>query len=193
MAILPVYTYDSSILREKTNEVKSPDGETLKLVMDMFETMNLAQGIGMAANQVGYGKSIFIIDLSDVEDEEMDKPLVAINPRIVLLDGDDIPFEEGCLSVPNVREDIIRPERVLLRYRDLNFDEKELEADGLLARVIQHEHDHLLGVFFTDYLKGLKKRLVMPALKKIMRGEMEVEYQLASGVLELTRASKSNL
>lgn len=184
MATLPVYTYDSRVLREKTIDVVRPDDEIIRLVMDMFETMNNARGIGLAANQVGKEHSIFVVDITDNEEENQEKPLVAINPVITDKWGDDVPFEEGCLSVPNVREDIIRPESVHLKYRDLNFEEQELEANGLLARVIQHEYDHLQGIFFTDYLKGLRKRLVQSSLKKIMLGEMEAEYDLAPGILE---------
>ena len=196
MAILPIYTYDARVLREKTREVPRPDAEISQLILDMFETMRLARGIGLAANQVGKEHSIFVIDVREaLDDDEEEKtpagsdapsappavssPLVFINPVIKEYYGDDVSFEEGCLSVPNVREEIFRPEKLHIRYRDVNFVEQELDADGILARVIQHEFDHLEGVFFTDYLRGLKKRLVQPALKKIKRGEMEADYRLA--------------
>jgi peptide deformylase len=180
MAILPIYTYDARVLREKTREVNKPDAEITKLVLDMFETMKPAKGIGLAANQVGAGHSIFIVDVSEVEEYENTSPLVFINPVITELWGEDVGYEEGCLSVPNLREEIFRPELLNIRYRDLNFEEQELEADGLLARVIQHEYDHLQGIFFTDHLRGLKKKLILPALKKIKRGQADADYLLAS-------------
>ena len=155
-------------------------------MMNMFETMNKAKGIGLAANQVGIGKSIFVVDIGeeDEDGEGRSNPLVFINPQIIEVWGDDVSFEEGCLSVPNVREDVIRPESLVVKYRDLNFEEQEMEADDLLARVIQHEYDHLEGIFFTDYLKGLKKRLLKPTLRKIMKGEVDADYKLAKGILE---------
>ena len=180
MAILPIYTYDARILREKTREVTRPDADVTKLVLDMFETMKPAKGIGLAANQVGAGHSIFIVDVSDVDEYEHTRPYVFINPVITELWGEEVGYEEGCLSVPNLREEIFRPELLNIRYRDLNFEEQELEADGLLARVIQHEFDHLQGIFFTDLLRGLKKKLILPALRKIKRGEAEADYPLAA-------------
>jgi len=122
MAILPIYTYDSPILREKTLEVAKPAEEILKLVMDMMETMEIANGVGLAANQVGAGHSIFIVDVTDIEGETQEKPLIAINPIITDLWGDEVPHEEGCLSIPNIHEEIIRPEKILLKYGDLNFE-----------------------------------------------------------------------
>ena len=129
---------------------------------------------------MGAGHSIFIVDVSEVEEYENTAPMVFINPVITELWGEDVGYEEGCFSVPNLRDEIFRPEFLSIRFRDLNFEEQELEADGLLARVIQHEFDHLQGVFFTDHLRGLKKKLIAPALKKIKRGETEADYLLAS-------------
>ena len=196
MAILPIYTYDARVLREETRDVERPDEEIQRLIGDMFETMRAARGIGLAANQVGKGHSIFVIDLGNpYEDEEGEDeqneeaedgpllpgtPFVFINPEIKGFAGDDIAFEEGCLSVPNLRDEVIRPESLLIHYRNENFEEMELEAGGLLARVIQHEYDHLQGIFFTDRLRGLRKRLVIPALRKIKRGDVEADYPLAS-------------
>ena len=180
MAIQPIYLYDSPVLRAKTLGVKSPTPELLRLILDMFETMHAARGIGLAANQVGRHESVFVVDLSELEDHSGFKPLVMINPDIREYFGDDVPYEEGCLSIPEIKEEIIRPERVSVKYLDPNFELHELEAEGLLARVIQHEFDHLNGVFFTDYLKGLKKKLLMPALKKIKSGDVEADYPIAA-------------
>lgn len=180
MAILPIYPYDAQILREETREIDTPSAELTQLIVDMFATMHHANGVGLAANQVGEGKSLFVVDLSPMEGYEDQKPLVMINPEITDLWGDDIAYEEGCLSVPNVREEVLRPEKLHIRYRDANFEPQELEADAFLARVIQHEFDHLQGIFFTDYLRGFRKRLVMPVLKKIRRGEGEADYAMAN-------------
>jgi peptide deformylase len=179
MAILPIYTYDAAVLREKTRDLERADDATVKLVLDMFETLHAATGVGLAANQVGRGASIFIVDVSDVEGYAGTTPLVAINPVIEDLWDGKIEMEEGCLSVPGLRDDVVRPERVALRYRDLAFEEQEFEADGFFARVIQHEYDHLQGVFFTDRLRGLKKTFAMPALNKIKRGEVDADYPIA--------------
>lgn len=182
MAILPIYPYDARVLREETREIKGPSTELTQLILDMFETMDKANGVGLAANQVGEGKSLFVIDLRPAEGYEETKPLVFINPVITDLWGEEIGYEEGCLSVPNVREEIFRPEKLHIKYRDANFEAQELEVDDFLSRVIQHEFDHLEGIFFTDYLRGLRKRLVMPVLKKIRAGEAEADYVMAMKV-----------
>lgn len=180
MALLPIYPYDARVLREETLEVAGPSPELTGLIVNLFETMRAAQGIGLAANQVGEGSSLFVIDLRPMEGFEDSSPLVMINPVITDMWGEEIGYEEGCLSVPNVREEVFRPEQLHIRYRDANFGEQELEADDFLARVIQHEYDHLRGVFFTDYLRGLRKRLVMPVLKKIRSGEADIDYPMAT-------------
>ncbi|MDH7515873.1 MAG: peptide deformylase [Bacteroidota bacterium] len=177
MAILPIYTYDARVLREETRAIQKPDSRLVKLVVDMFETMRAANGIGLAANQVGQGLSLFVVDLSETDEKET-RPLVFINPVLLDAGKNEIPLEEGCLSVPGVREEILRPERIVVRYRDMDFNENELVADGLLARVVQHEYDHLRGVFFTDYLRGLKKRLIFPVLRNIKEGQTKTEYRI---------------
>lgn len=182
MAILPIYPYDAKVLREETREIVGPGPELTQLIIDMFETMDRANGVGLAANQVGAGHSLFVIDVRPVEGYEDSKPLVFINPTITEFFGDEVEYEEGCLSVPNVREEILRPEKLHIRYRDANFEPQEMEADDFLARVIQHEYDHLHGVFFTDYLKGLRKRLVVPVLKKIRAGDGGADYVMANNV-----------
>ncbi|MDX9757890.1 MAG: peptide deformylase [Bacteroidota bacterium] len=182
MAILPIYPYDAKVLREETREIVGPGPELTQLIIDMFETMDRANGIGLAANQVGLGHSLFVIDVRPVEGYEDSKPLIFINPEISEFYGDDVEYEEGCLSVPDVREDIVRPEKLHIRYRDANFEPREMEVDDFLARVIQHEYDHLHGVFFTDHLKGLRKRLVMPVLKRIRAGESDADYVMAKNV-----------
>ncbi|MCB2206561.1 peptide deformylase [bacterium] len=182
MAILPIYPYDARVLREETRLIEKPSPELTQLIIDMFATMDQANGVGLAANQVGKGESLFVINLRPMEGYEDTQPLVMINPEITEFYGEDVSFEEGCLSVPNVREEVFRPEKLHIRFRDANFEPQELEADEFLARVIQHEYDHLQGIFFTDYLKGLRKRLVMPVLKKIRRGESEADYPMATQV-----------
>ena len=128
MAILPIYPYDARVLREDTLPVDAPSPELTQLIIDMFATMDHANGVGLAANQVGVGKSLFVVDLRGIEGEEESKPLVMINPEITDLWGDEIGYEEGCLSVPNVREEILRPEKLHIRFRDANFEPQELEA-----------------------------------------------------------------
>ncbi len=182
MAILPIYPYDAKVLREETRPVERPGPELTQLIVDMFETMHLANGVGLAANQVGIGSSLFIMDLSPMEEFTDAKPFVMINPVITDLFGDELTYEEGCLSVPNVREDVTRSEKLHIRYKDANFEDQELEATDFLARVIQHEYDHLEGIFFTDYLRGLRKRLLVPVLKRIRSGEEEADYRMAKNV-----------
>lgn len=182
MAILPIYPYDAAVLREETREIAGPSAELTQLIINMFETMDKANGVGLAANQVGEGKSLFVIDLRPVDGYEDSKPLVFINPVITDLWGEEIGYEEGCLSVPNVREEILRPEKLHIKFRDANFEPRELEVDDFLARVIQHEQDHLEGIFFTDYLRGLRKRLLIPVLKKIRAGEADADYDMATKV-----------
>ncbi|MFZ1729956.1 MAG: peptide deformylase [Bacteroidota bacterium] len=185
MAILPIYPYDAQVLREETREIAGPSTELTQLIINMFETMDKANGVGLAANQVGVGQSLFVIDLRPVEGFEESKPLVFINPKITDLWGEEIGYEEGCLSVPNVREEIFRLEKLHIQFRDANFEPQEMEVDDFLARVIQHEADHLEGIFFTDYLRGLRKRLLIPVLKRIRAGEGDADYAMASNA-ELT-------
>jgi peptide deformylase len=174
---LPITTYGMRILREKTTPVKNVDDNLIELISNMFYTMKNARGIGLAAPQVNVGLSLTVVDISDVENFESYKPLTLINPQIIDTHG-NIEIEEGCLSIPEVRGIVSRPEQIYLKYYDLDMNEKNLEASSLLARVIQHEIDHLNGILFIDYLdeESLKKHKSL--LRKIQKRKIEVDYPL---------------
>ena len=175
---LPIYTYDHPVLKQKTKRVANINDAVLSLAMNMMETMRHAHGIGLAANQVGKSLSLTVVDISETDDNEDVKPLVLINPEIIDVEGESI-FEEGCLSLPGLREDVKRPSDIFFKYIDVNGKEITSEADGLLARVIQHEIDHLNGIYFFERLSKLKQTLVKPELNRIRKGDIETDYELA--------------
>ena len=168
MSLLPITLYGDKILRKKAHRVSDVDLDTVKLIKDMFETMKNASGIGLAANQVGADKQIFIVDLSAIEGYEQSKPVVLINPKIESFSDEKVVIEEGCLSIPDVRAEVERPKKVIVTYQDTNMKEQEIEASELLSRVIQHEFDHLQGVLFIDRIPQLQRKLLEPQLKKLM-------------------------
>lgn len=181
MAVRPIYTDGALILRKKAHPVKHISDEIIQLILDMFETMRKANGIGLAANQVGILQRVIVIDISEMEGMEQYKPLTLINPEITEKKG-ECEMEEGCLSIPEIRDKVIRPETITLQYRDSNFHNVELKAEGLLARVIQHEIDHLNGVLFIDHLSSEQQKVHTDALKKIRQGELEVDYPIIAAV-----------
>jgi peptide deformylase len=178
VAILPIYTFDHSVLRQETSLVDQDSGELQKLIKDMLATMRNADGLGLAANQVGKSLALFVVDLKHVEGMEGKDSLVLINPALTGTHGESV-FEEGCLSLPGIREEIIRPEKIGVKYLDKNLKEAELEADKIVARVIQHEIDHLHGKYFIDYLSPFKLSLLRAKLSRMSRGDIETDYPLA--------------
>jgi peptide deformylase len=174
--ILPIYTFDHPVLRQETSQIEEDSAELQKLIKNMILTMRNADGIGLAANQVGKSLALTIIDLKD--DKKEDGALVLINPVLIGTDGESV-FEEGCLSLPGIREEIIRPEKIGVKFLDRNLKEVEMEADKIVARVIQHEIDHLHGKYFIDYLSPFKLSLLKTKLSKMMRGDVDTEYPLA--------------
>ncbi len=181
MAVLPIYTYGAPILRKKAHPVKAVNNDILTLVMDMFQTMRNAGGIGLAATQVGNLHRVITVDISESEGMKDVKPLALINP-VVLESVGRWSVEEGCLSIPDVRDEVERAGRIRVRYRDSSDREVELEAEGLLARVILHEIDHLDGVLFLDHLSTERKKNHREQLKQIQRGEMDVAYPVVTAV-----------
>lgn len=195
MSIRPIYLYGSDVLREQAKPVKELSDGIIKLVSDMVQTMHHAHGIGLAANQVGELHRVLVVDLGAVEEalrEEQEgqaseskpvarevKTLVVINPEILHQEG-LWKMEEGCLSIPEVRADVERAERIRLRFRDGAFKEVEMEAEGLLARVILHELDHLNGVLFIDHLSTAQRAMLKPRLRKIKKGEVDTSYPVAA-------------
>ena len=176
--ILPIYTYDHEILRKTLAPVEEDSDELQQLIRNMIETMRNADGIGLAANQVGRDLQLHVIDLQHIEGHENEPAIVAINPEIIGTHGQSV-FEEGCLSLPGIREEIIRPEKIGVKYYDEHMDLVEREADGILARVFQHEIDHLHGKYFFDYLSPIKLSFLRGKLQRMMKGEMEADYPLA--------------
>lgn len=151
------------------------------LIHDMWETMRNAKGVGLAAPQIGISKRLFIIDstpMYDDEDKHEALKSVFINPQKLLEEGEIWKYEEGCLSIPNVTGDVPRPSSIRLRYRDENFEIHEEVFDGMNARVIQHEYDHLEGILFTEYLSPMRRRRVSKRLKKIELGEIDTQYRM---------------
>ena len=163
--------YGDPVLREECEKFKKIDEEALKIANDMLLAMDKYKGIGLAGPQVGIRKKIFVIKMG--ADEE---PLFFFNPEILEVTEEENVMEEGCLSLPGIWEKIIRPAKIKIRYTDKEGQERLEEMDGLLARVVQHENDHLNGTLFIDHLSLVKKRLLKKALNKIKKGEIDPEY-----------------
>ena len=182
--ILPIHVFGDPALRAETEAVTEDSDELQALIDDMIETMRGAAGIGLAAPQVGRSERLFVLDLDpleeEVEEELPPQPMVLINPEILWRSEQECDFEEGCLSIPDILEMVTRPERVRIRFRDRNFEEQEIEAGDMLARVIQHEYDHLEGVLFTDYLSAFRRRLLRRRLREMKEGKAEADYALAT-------------
>ncbi len=166
MAIRPIRTYPDPVLRTKTGRVEKIDGSLDRLIQDMIETMHAAPGVGLAANQVGVPLQLAVIDLSTRENAEQRHPLfVIINPEIVSSEG-SVVEEEGCLSIPDYSEKVKRAAKVKVRAQDRTGKPFEIEAEGLLAKALQHEIDHLNGLLFVDRLSPLKKNIFKRRFKK---------------------------
>jgi len=174
--ILPVYTYNHAVLKQRTEQIADMTDDLRSLIEDMFETMYKANGIGLAANQVGKGLSLTVIDVADRDEAEDPGQLVLINPVIDAFSDDEEEFEEGCLSLPDYRDTVIRPSAIQVRFHDADMKEHVMEVDGLLARVMQHEIDHLNGIYFFERLSPIRRTLSSGKLKKIARGQFGAEY-----------------
>lgn len=193
--ILPIYNAFHPILREKTKPIENIDEKTIGFIKDMFETMNFAEGIGLAANQVGVALSILIVSdiLEDGVVKHQGKPY--INPQIVSYSDELSTFNEGCLSIPEFRGDVERPEAIQIKYYDIKMKEHAEEVDGLLSRVLQHEIDHLNGILFFDRFKPLRRTLVQSKLNRIRKGLVVPDYPmiLPNGKLIEPQKSKSSI
>lgn len=191
MSVLPIYLYGTEVLRKKAKPVQSLDDSTIKLMMDMAETMRKANGVGLAATQVGDLRRMLVLDISAIERGEDDgderseeaaqdaKILVALNPEILHEEG-KLQMEEGCLSIPNLRAEVTRAEKIKVKFRDANFKEVVMDADGLLGRAFLHEIDHLNGVMFVDHLNLGRRTLLKSELRKIKNGEVDTTYPVIS-------------
>ena len=180
--ILPIVAFGSRVLRERCKEIPKDYPDLMQLISDMYESMYAANGIGLAAPQINKAIRIFIIDTTPFSDDEENDiiPLkqVFINPKILEEKGDEWLFNEGCLSIPDIREDISRRSEIKLEFLDEKFKKHSKKFDGLTARVIQHEYDHLEGVLFTDRISLLRKRMLKGKLTDISKGKVEVGYKM---------------
>lgn len=182
MSLLPITVYGDKILRKKVDPVTNIDDKTIEIIKYMFDTMKHANGIGLAANQIGWNKQIFVVDISQVEGYEKIKPITMINPKIVDKSSETISIEEGCLSIPDVRAEVIRPKEITIKYFDLDLNEQQIDADDLYSRVIQHEYDHLKGVLFTDLISDELKKQLKKSLNKIQKRKIDIDYPISENV-----------
>jgi len=190
--IMPIYLYGDPIFKKPAQKLKSIDDKFIETLKDMFETMEVADGIGLAATQVGIPYSFAVIDVSVYDEYKDFKRMVIINPEIIHSEGEDI-MEEGCLSIPGIRAEIIRPAKVVLRYQDIDLKFNEIECEGLLARVVQHEVDHLYGKFFIDYLSPVRLKTLKPRLTRIKKGEVRAHYPVVIPGTKKVIAPKSSV
>src|SRR5690606_2932234 len=186
--ILPIIGYGDPVLRKKGEDVPQNYPDLKQLIADMYETMYNAYGVGLAAPQVGRAMRIFIVDTKPFsEDEDLTKEdqeqlgsfrKTFINPVMLKEEGEEWGFNEGCVSIPDVREDVYRHEKITIEYYDEDFNKHTEVFDGLIARVIQHEYDHIEGILFTDRISSLKKRLIQKKLQNIMEGKTRPDYKM---------------
>ena len=185
--VLPIIGYGAIVLKTKAKEIPANYSELNKLISDMYETMYDASGVGLAAPQIGKSIRLFVIDTSpfDTDDFEQNSGFEVksvkktfINPIMIDESGENASFEEGCLSIPNIREHINRKSDITIKYQDENFTHHQGTFSGILARVIQHEYDHLEGTLFTDKISPFKKKLIKGKLNNIMIGKVSVDYKM---------------
>lgn len=186
--VLPIVAYGDAVLRKVGTDITADYPNLKELITNMFETMEASHGVGLAAPQIGLPIRLFVIDASpfgededlSVEEQEFLKSFrkTFINAKIIEETGDKWSFNEGCLSIPGVREDVLRHKQLTISYLDENFVPQELTVDGLAARIIQHEYDHIEGILFTDKLSAFKKRLLKGKLTDISKGKVNVDYRM---------------
>ena len=189
--ILPILAYGDPILKKESEEIDETFADLETLIEDMFETMYRAKGVGLAAPQIGKNIRLFIVDgspFAEKEEGEEDDPRalgienfkkVFINPIIEEEEGEEWSFQEGCLSIPKIRENVSRKSDIVISYYDENWELKEERYSGYAARIIQHEYDHIEGVLFTDYLSPLKRKLLKKKLNNITNGLIEIDYKMS--------------
>ncbi len=186
--ILPIVAYGDTVLRKKGKEISKDYPNLSGLIDNMYETMYGALGVGLAAPQIGLPIRLFIVDTEPFSEDEAlsteeqiflkDFKQTFINPKILKEEGDDWAFTEGCLSIPDIREDVFRQPKVKIEFYDENFEKHTKEYQGLAARVIQHEYDHIEGILFTDKISSLKKRLIKSKLANISKGKIKIDYKM---------------
>jgi peptide deformylase len=186
--VLPIVDYGDVVLRKVGKEISKDYPKLNELLDNMFETMYNAMGVGLAAPQIGLPIRLFIVDTAPFsDDEELTKEeqdqfknfkKVFINAKIIEETGDEWIFNEGCLSIPDIREDVSRKDTIKIEYLNENFEKQVEEYNGLIARVIQHEYDHIEGILFTDKLSALKKRLLKSRLISISKGKIKIDYRM---------------
>lgn len=179
--ILPITVYGNPVLRKVAEEIDEDYKDLDKLIENMFDTMYKAEGVGLAAPQINKSIRLMVIDATPFEEDEPDLKdfkKVFINPEILEFKGDKEAFNEGCLSLPGIREDVIRPTKIRINYLDENFVEHEEEWEGIKARIVQHEYDHLEGTLFVDRISPIKKRLLNGKLNAIAKGKTVPDYKI---------------
>ena len=186
--ILPILAYGSPVLKKTATDITPKYPNLNELISNMWETMYAAKGVGLAAPQIGLSIRLFVIDATPfLDDENMDDfelnsiknfKKVFINPKIIEENGNLWEFNEGCLSIPEIREDVSRRSKIIIEYFDENFQFHKQELSGLAARVVQHEYDHIEGILFTDHVSSLKKRLIKSKLNNISSGSIKVNYEM---------------
>ena len=186
--ILPIVAYGDPVLKKRASEISKDTPKLEETISNMYESMYGAHGVGLAAPQVGLSIRLFMVDTSpfadddEYSDEEQEKlksfKRTFINAKIIEETGEEWAFNEGCLSIPNVREEVLRQPVIKVEYQDENFKSHTETFDGLIARVIQHEYDHIEGVLFTDKVSSLKKRLLKGKLVNISKGKTNVDYRM---------------
>lgn len=179
--ILPIYAYGNPVLKKRGSDIDKDYPGLDDLIRDMWETMYNAHGVGLAAPQIGRSIRLFVVDTKQLEKEDKDIEgikQVFINAEILEEEGDHWDYEEGCLSIPEIRGDVSRQEEIHIRYLDENFEEHEKTYSGINARVIQHEYDHIDGILFTELLKPLRKRRIKRKLEDIRKGKISPDYRM---------------
>lgn len=186
--ILPIVGYGDPVLRKLCDEVTKDDSNLTEILANMYETMYNACGVGLAAPQVGLPIRVFVVDTDPFSDSDDISPEEAtalkgfkktfINAKMILEEGEEWSFNEGCLSIPDVREDVFRHEKITIEYYDEDFNKKTETYDGIIARVIQHEYDHIEGILFTDKISTFKKQLIKKKLQNIMEGKARPDYRM---------------
>jgi peptide deformylase len=188
MMILPIVAYGDPVLRKVSKDIDKDYPDLDQLIENMWETMYASHGVGLAAPQIGRAIRLFVIDTEPFSDDEdlseqersqlAESKMVFINAKIIEETGEEWSFNEGCLSIPDIREEVMRQPTVTIEFCDENFEKKKQTFDGILARVIQHEYDHIEGILFTDKLSPLKKRMLKGKLSNISKGKIQVDYRM---------------